>query len=237
MKSLKFLLAILIATSTLVSCNSDNDGDYPQYAPLITTVHTINGGTDYYFERDNGQTLYPSDKTRVADYVPTDMQRAIIYFNLLSNIEGYTYNIALYSVEHIYTATAKVVTTQAEIDALGSSKVGVVDGATNLTEKWLTLLVSYTASYVEKHTFSLVKNELHAPAEQEDGYLNLELYHNDGEDSNALFGQSYISFNMEDLAADLVGKKGIIMRVLDLNGVVEYITIDFTSTEGERGIE
>ena len=108
-----FLIAALAGTA-FTSCN-DDDGDYPKYSPLITTVHSLDGG-DYYFQRDNGETLYPGDKSRVPGYKPDPdkTQRTIIWFNLLSGIEGYDYNIALYNVENIFTGTSMIVDTHAD---------------------------------------------------------------------------------------------------------------------------
>ena len=81
----KLGLFLIPALAALLSACNDDDGDYPRYTPLITTVRTIDAsGSDYYFQRDNGQTLYPSDKSRVAAYRATDRQRAVIWFNLQS---------------------------------------------------------------------------------------------------------------------------------------------------------
>ena len=70
MKKIGLFLIAAMAVFAYTSCNDDTDGDYPRYTPLITTVHTIGGeegeaSADYYFQRDNGEKLYPSDKSRV----------------------------------------------------------------------------------------------------------------------------------------------------------------------------
>ena len=83
MKKIGLFLIAAMAVFAFTSCNDDTDGDYPRYTPLITTVRTIGGeegeaSADYYFQRDNGEKLYPSDKTRVPDYKGKERQRAII---------------------------------------------------------------------------------------------------------------------------------------------------------------
>lgn len=65
MKKIHMLCSLFAALclTAFTGCN-DNDGDYPNVYGLITTIHAIGEGdetTDYYFERDNGETLYPSD--------------------------------------------------------------------------------------------------------------------------------------------------------------------------------
>ena len=114
MKKFGWLLLTLLAALPFTACN-DDEGGYPyNYVyGIITTVHTI-GEEDYYFERDNGQTLYPSEKPAL--YEAREGSRAIIYFDLLESIPDYDYNIRLFGVDNIYTGAARVVTTQEELD-------------------------------------------------------------------------------------------------------------------------
>ena len=94
------------------------------------------------FQRDNGDKLYPSDKTRVPGYRPADdgtKQRAIIWFSLLNEtVPGYRYNIALYAVEEIYTGTSEVVEDAARLEELGDARTGYTLGTFNLSREWLT---------------------------------------------------------------------------------------------------
>lgn len=92
-----FLIAA-IAVTAFTSCNDDDGGE--PLRTLITTVRTLDGG-DYYFQRDNGETLYPGNKSRVPGYKPDPdkTQRVIIWFTLQNGIADYDYNIDLYFVE------------------------------------------------------------------------------------------------------------------------------------------
>ena len=91
----KFGLFLIAATLVMafVSCNDD---DSKPLRTLITTVRTLDGG-DYYFQRDNGETLYPGNKSRVPGYKPDPdkTQRVIILFTLENGIANYDYNIDL----------------------------------------------------------------------------------------------------------------------------------------------
>lgn len=214
-----FLIAATLAM-TFVSCN-DDDGDYPKYAPLITTVRTLDGG-DYYFQRDNGETLYPGDKSRVPGYKPDPdkTQRTMILFNLLNGIQGYDYNIALYAVENIYTGTSEVVTDAARLEELGSAKTGFQSNTFNLTKEWLTFYALYPVSDNSKHTFTVIVNEVKDEdegAEQAEAvdtdYLQLELRHNPGGDTQGYTNGYYVSFDLTPLTELLEGKKGVVLHI------------------------
>ena len=159
MKKIGLFLIAAMAVFAFTSCNDDTDGDYPRYTPLITTVRTIGGeegeaSADYYFQRDNGEKLYPSDKTRVPDYKGKERQRAIIWFNLLKeSVPDYDYNIALYAVDEIFTGKAQVVNTAEELEALGTAKTGFKDSKElfNLSKEWLTFYALYAVRDNSKH--------------------------------------------------------------------------------------
>jgi len=109
MKKFGLFLIAAIAVTAFTSCNDDDGGE--PLRTLITTVRTLDGG-DYYFQRDNGETLYPGNKSRVPGYKPDPdkTQRVIIWFTLQNGIADYDYNIDLYFVENIYTGTSEIVT-------------------------------------------------------------------------------------------------------------------------------
>ena len=67
MKKFGLFLIAAIAVTAFTSCNDDDGGE--PLRTLITTVRTLDGG-DYYFQRDNGETLYPGNKSRIPGYKP-----------------------------------------------------------------------------------------------------------------------------------------------------------------------
>lgn len=212
MKKFSLFLLGALAVLGLAACN-DDDGDYPKSTPLITTVCPLDGG-DYYFQRDNGEKLYPSDKTRVPGYKPDgdQKQRAIIWFSLLDQtIPGYRYNIALYAVEEIYTGTSEVVDDAAHLEELGDAKTGYQLTTFNLSREWLTFCALYSCSLNSKHTFTLAVDKTGTTEfqESEEGYLDVVVLHNDGDDTRGPDCGFYISFDLTPLAAELEGKKGI----------------------------
>ena len=230
MKKFGWLLLTLLAALPFTACN-DDEGGYPyNYVyGIITTVHTI-GEEDYYFERDNGQTLYPSEKPAL--YEAREGSRAIIYFDLLESIPDYDYNIRLFGVDNIYTGAARVVTTQEELDRLdGAGFPTAYWKYFNLTKKWLTLYLLYPVTENDKHAFTVIVNKVSEPGQSEEGYLNLELRHSAGGDVAGYTLGYYVSFDMEPIAAELEGKKGIILRIDTRENGTKYLKMDLPAEQ------
>ncbi len=220
-------LFLIPALAALLSACNDDDGDYPRYTPLITTVRTIDAsGSDYYFQRDNGQTLYPSDKSRVAAYRATDRQRAVIWFNLLQGIQGYDYNIALYAVQEIYTGTSEEVDTPARLEELGDSPASITPAYCNLSDEWLTLYLGYPVMDNSKHDFTLIVNRVETPEESHEGYLDVELRHNSGSDLTGYTQWYYVSFDLTPIAPLLEGKQGVTLKIKTQQNGTKYLRLE-----------
>ncbi len=179
MKKIGLFLIAAMAVFAFTSCNDDTDGDYPRYTPLITTVHTIG---------------------------------AIIWFNLLKErVPDYDYNIALYAVDEIFTGKAQVVNTAEELEELGTAKTGFQNGTFNLSKEWLTFSALYAVRDNSKHTFTLAvdKSGTTEFKESAEGYLNVVVRHDAGDDAGGYDSGFYVSFDLTDIAAELEGMKGI----------------------------
>ena len=199
MKKFGLFLIAAIAVTAFTSCNDDDGGE--PLRTLITTVRTL-----------DGETLYPGNKSRVPGYKPDPdkTQRVIIWFTLQNGIADYDYNIDLYFVENIYTGTSEIVTDAARLEELGSAKTGFQGNTFNLTKEWLT--------------FYVIVNEVKDEGEKGDGgaeqseaaetdYLQLELRHNPGGDTQGYTDGYYVSFNLTPLAERLEGKKGVVLHI------------------------
>lgn len=215
MKKIGLFLIAAMAVFAFTSCNDDDGGE--PLRTLITTVHTIGGeegetGTDYYFQRNNGEKLYPGDKTRIPNYKGKERQRAIIWFKLLEErVPDYDYNIALYAVDEIFTGKAQVVNTAEELEELGTAKTGFQNGTFSLSKEWLTFYALYAVRDNSKHTFTLAvdKSGTTEFKESAEGYLNVVVRHDAGDDAGGYDSGFYVSFDLTDIAAELEGMKGI----------------------------
>lgn len=199
---------LLFAAALLVACD-DNDGDYAAYRDIVTVRRTA--GSDLYFEMNNARTLYPGDRSRIAEYDAEDGQRAILWFNLLSEaVAGYDYNVAAYYIEDIYTARARIVEPE-ELDALPDDALTLRDA--ELTATHLTLIVSYPVSDNRNHAFELVRAESpDADTPTHAGYLDVELRHDAGGDTGP-YREYYISFSLDELQEAMHDMNGLTLRV------------------------
>lgn len=221
MKKIGFLLLAACAAIGLSSCNNDS-GNYSWGSSLVT-VRTFGGiSSDYYFESDGGEKIHVGDRSRVGSYVAEDGNRALITYQFLDEKkEGYDYNILLYTIDDIRWGDTRTVTSQEELDLLGSDKTSLyVDQyygqyAIGATTEILNANFVYYASDTKKHTFTLVKPDFegYVPETTENGYLNLELRHHAGEEDTKQVKSEWMSFRLDDFAADLSGMKGIIVSM------------------------
>ena len=222
MKRIALFFLTLAFAAAAVSCN-DTDVDQAHHTSFVT-VHQTLSVEGYYFETDNGKTIFPGDTSRIGAYRATEGQRAIIAFNLLDNMPGYDYNAAIYGIGHIYSSAARIVSTEEALSAVADDPMQYLDG--RLLGQWVTMTVRYAAFDYSKHKFYLIVNDTVVDREAEEGYLDVELRHDDGDDP--LGGQlydTYVSFDMEPIAGRLDGMKGIRVRYYD-GTVARYAKID-----------
>lgn len=228
MKKFSLFILTALAAAAFTSCN-DSEGDYPDYGQFVS-VYPL-PSNDFYFKTDSGKTLYPGDKTRIGGYhagaEKTPAQRAVIYYDLLDQkAEGYDYNIQPYVLYDIYTNAAKIVTTTEELEKLANDKTSF--GERELSSEFFTLEVAYPVIDNSKHTFDLIVDDTD-PAKKpiNEGYLDLQLRHNAGDDTGGRDRKFYISFDLSALKERLEGKKGITVSILTQGNGVQNIRVDF----------
>lgn len=77
-----------------------------------------------------------------------------------------------------------------------------------------------------KHTFSVIVNKVETPEQTEEGYLNLELHHSAGGDVPGYTQGYYVSFDLTPIAAELEGKKGVILGIETCENGTKHIKLD-----------
>jgi len=105
------------------------------------------------------------------------------------------------------------VNTAEELEALGTAKTGFKDSKElfNLSKEWLTFYALYAVRDNSKHTFTLAvdKSGTTEFKESAEGYLDVVVRHDAGDDAGGYDSGFYVSFDLTDIAAELEGKKGI----------------------------
>lgn len=224
MKKSIFLFLAAIGTIGFSSC-MDSDSQPIQQRSFVT-VHQRAIADDYYFETDTRKTIYPSDRSRIADYEAKEGQRALIAFGLLDEtVEHYDYNALMYGIVDIYTGEAGSIASQEEIDELPDDSIEKVTFA-SLAGDWLTLGVVYAAADSKKHQFHLFIDDAD-PKNTEADYVDMELRHDKaGDAGNNYYYGDYISFNLQAIRSRLQDKKGVTLWFKNDSGQAESIRLD-----------
>lgn len=210
MKKLRLYLAALmlvaVAMPLLQSC-MDND-EKSQSRFTIGTLQIIQDN-EYFFKLDEGDKMYPSDTTYIHDYTLIDGQRVFIHFlPLEEDMPGYEYNVKLIQLQNILTKDI-IPLTEETADSIGNDRV-------NVYQPWISgdyLNIEYQYFHSndkdKRHMLNLVINQTADAPENEEGYINLEFRHNAYNDEQRTTGWGIISFRLDEIAAQLQGKKGL----------------------------
>lgn len=237
MKSIKlFFFAMLAALPLLQSCN-DSDMEGADSVALVTINNPGGISGSFYFTADNGQTLYPSEKTEAfVGYNPDDGQRALIYYSQLdSKLENYDYNIKLYALQPILTKEVESFdpNSPTDVENFGDDPIEVAKINNTydclISGGYLTLSFKIYVTGQEEHKISLVRNVQDTDTEYPE-YTTLELRHKaESAYEDAHTGTGTVSFKLGEYDPAKTNKKGIRLRIkhLDENETVEYIEFDY----------
>lgn len=214
-------LVVCMALMSLTSCLKDDAYDIDGLMFAIGDIHII-GGNDYYFELDEGSTLYPGDTTDIHQYPLKEGQRAFVYFTLLDEPRpGYDYNVSLKHIENILTKDICRMT-PSMADSIGDDRIDVDD--IWLSSHYLNIVYKfYHSNNPDKpHMLNLVVNEADTVAD--DRYVRLEFRHNAYNDMPLQGGTGIVSFRLDSIRPLLEGHEGLRIRVRTLyEGEKEYV--------------
>ena len=237
MKMKKFLLVGLLGVVTLCglsSCDDDDDGGYVPFSYAVGDM-VVKDGSEPYIQLDSKQTLFPSNGSRLPNYLLKDGKRVIVNFSFLEGQrEGYDYYILINDIDSVLVKNVIPITPETT-DSIGNDPVNVLDMWTS--DKYLTVQFEMRGLGREKHMINLVRNYSLSPNPDGDGYLQLELRHNrlnDPEIDHILWGVA--SFRLEDLKLENPDLKGLKIKVRSPYGT-EVCTCDFEKEDsGEDAI-
>ncbi len=229
MKKLKYLLWVLITVLSipiLYSCLDNND-DREGKELQLSTIRIIDNDS-YYFEFDDGSTLYPSDGQVSRRYEAKEGQRVIVNYDLLEEKkEGYTYYGYIHLIQNILTKDIISMTEETE-DSIGDDRINVVEVL--IAGGYVNISFQYLGTHTEqkKHMLNLVINE--TLEDTESNYLPLEFRHNAYNDYPDRLGWGYVCFKMENIEELLEDKKGLKIRINTIYDGVKYESIDLKKT-------
>lgn len=230
MKRIAFFLMTALAACSLVSCNQ-SDTDFARYS-IFAVVHQ--GASSYYFESDDHKTFYPADKSRVPGYTPKDGDRVIIAYNVLEGadqkVPGFDFTIALYASELVPWGETTIVADEEELANEGDGLVSLYrDDLISSTTERMNVAAAYLAKDRTKHTFKLVLVENYEPEQTADGYLNLELVHDTGDDATTGLTSyaHWVTFDLSDFSEQIEGTKGVILGMTGLDKKHTSVKIDW----------
>ncbi|KAA6344975.1 hypothetical protein EZS27_007439 [termite gut metagenome] len=230
MKSFKFLPAIsaMLFAFSMQSClgylDDDNKVVCPSGTSLAIATIKIIDDDDYYFGLDDGDTMYPADKSRVSNYKAKDGQRAFVYFDLVDKkVEGYDHNIRVLDIKDVLTKNV-IPLTEETADSIGDDKINAV--SMRLTKEYLTIQFQFlgTNNPNKLHMLNLVRN-LTTEENEEGEYLNLEFRHNAYDDAPMQLGENYVSFKLDDTL--IAEKKGVKVRINTIYNGIIYKSVNF----------
>ncbi len=206
-------MASVLALAT--SCNKkDSEPMYVSIATLVEGGGLMGGGV--YVEFDNGKTAYVTNASDLQINPSFDSEvRAMIYYTIneeQSSHAGYDMVITLNMVYGVITDYVRYIDDH-DVGNISSYTAGIAINEGYYANKWITLDIAFPYSSPSKeHNVYLVYNEL--PEHQgmfqnmyaDDGYLYLELYHDDDDDgtTNVFSGfacwkiRSNIGVNIDD---------------------------------------
>lgn len=232
MKKFGIILFAFLAVTT-ASCFAPHDSDHPVYAALATVRMPDPSAAYFHFDLDNGQTLYPGNRSRIATYDPVgcDGKRAVISFNLLPTpVSGYDLNAVLYQIDPVLTGNIGLVETYEEAAAYGDDPLEVIN--VWVSGGWLNLLCNLPQQITATPTcqLALVDNRFTSvPFDLPADYRYLEVrYVLDSPASD--MERQYASFCLGNYEPTTEGIKGICLRYRAETNHIVYLQIDFPDT-------
>ena len=190
MFSPKYLLLLLLIC--FFSCDKDDTSGVYYFEVNLATVHKVN--ESFYFQLDNGKTLYPVIFQENLNFYPEDNQRVLMQYGiLLENNSMYDESIQVYSISNINVSSIKELTIENELlfgsDPIALESIWISGNYINLS--------FFIYGDIGVHYVALVENTtLTYP---DDDTLRLEVRHDALDDYPAYRKKTMISFDISSL--------------------------------------
>ncbi len=191
MKTIRYIV-IIFALINLFACSDDYQYQPEEFRIDLSTVYLSDNG--YYFQLDNGKTLYPEIMPNNISYTFENKQRVLIKYNTLSeNKTGYEQAIQIFAISKVSVSDIKTVTIENDSifgnDAIGIESIWLSGNYINLS--------FYFYADSKMHYLSLVNNS--TISYLDDDLIHLELRHNANNDFMAYRKKGVVSFDISSL--------------------------------------
>ena len=220
MKCLKFGLCLVFAVFLFNSCLDDDGYSLNKAWYSIATVHPLDDSKSYWLSLDSGTSLWPV-ATNIPWYSPTEKQRALVVYTLLSDeFQGYDHAIKILDLKSILTKPIAENLGEANDETYGTDPVGI-------SEMWIGdgyLNIEFEFDYGRKavHYINLIASE------NTDTPNNFEFRHNAYDDEPRYRRKGIVSFDLSSV--DTRGEEvELLISVNTFEGNKEY-TIKYNSS-------
>src|SRR5574344_38628 len=173
---------LLIAGTIFTSCSWNDSNDNGGSNLALVTINVNTDKTVWGLTDDSKKIYFNPNSTIVSQYKAVQGQRAIVYFNTLSEaVSGYDYNAQVTAIQDVLTKNVVKVTTAAE-DTLGNDGIKIINAW--IAGGYLNMQVQMYYSGTVTHYLNLADNQYNKTAhEKKSGYVSLEFRHKAGTDA------------------------------------------------------
>lgn len=217
-KTINLLLAVVLLSATLNSCDTDDSYVwYPSYPNALVTVKPVDDGA-FYLQLDDKTTLFPVN-VKKSPYGDKEVRALVRYDEVEPVNEDYTKSVRIHWIDSILTKKTIEFTTVDDVDKYGDDPVEIVDDWVTVAEDgYLTL--RFRTRWGDRnvaHYINLLTGV------NPDNPYEVEFRHNAFGDVDGMLGDALVAFNLSDLP--------------DTNGETVKLTLKFKSFEGEKRVD
>lgn len=247
MKKFTFILLAMVATLPFLnSCNSDAPDNWT-HGEFVTV--RVSMGTNVYFERDNGETIYPERIDRLPgkyDGTTKNNCRAVIYYSLIEKPATdtdlpYDFYADIFAIGDLATSDIKTVESAESADSQFGALPVEVYGYEDLNETNSPYIINIIGEYLQftpavkvkefkNSKISLVENKFATIPAEADGYTYLELRHAnaDGVDKSQVYKGTLSAFRLGNLNPKDSGSKGFYIKFTNMEEVSKHVIVKYT---------
>ncbi|MDD2284612.1 MAG: NigD-like protein [Paludibacter sp.] len=208
MKRMMKQITVLLLAGVLFSGCRDDDYSPDNYWVDIATVENPQKKSDFFLRLDDSTRLW-TEESDISNYRPSDGQRVIAYYSVLSDKRGtgyYDYDVKLNDVFEVLTKGIFKMTPEKQ-DSIGNDPVHVSDMW--IGSKFLNVEFYYLG-YSKTHYINLVSDSTKTYA---DDKIHLEFRHNANNDDPFHKRWGIVSFDISSLQASTADSVNLVIHV------------------------